>query len=240
MVGRRAHADCYVAYKNLEAPVKDKVGVLLRLNPDYPKWMAGITDPKAAKLYAFVHPATWADDIKTKEYNFTRDKVDSPTAGQSIGYADKNQHACWHFKDINWSPDGTMPMPPPDSVDPVTQLAKMIAALPASSGSTDDVCSYDLIWMLHLVGDAHQPLHASGRFTSQIPKGDAGGHAEQVIPATGETLALHAYWDSRFGGYVSPAGAVFDAEDKDGLADFKVNDDAAKILDPQKWIEESV
>ena len=26
----------YVAYKKLEAPVKDKVDVLLRLNPDYP------------------------------------------------------------------------------------------------------------------------------------------------------------------------------------------------------------
>ena len=68
----------YVAYKGLEAPVKDKVDVLLRLNPDYPKWTAGITDPKTAKLYAFVHAATWADDIKTKEYNYTRDKVDSP------------------------------------------------------------------------------------------------------------------------------------------------------------------
>jgi hypothetical protein len=229
----------YVAYKNLEAPVKDKVDVLLRLNPDYAKWTAGITDPKTAKMYAFVHAATWADDIKTKEYNYTRDKVDSPTAGQNIGYADKNQHPYWHFKDINWSPDGTT-LPAPDPVDLVTRLTKMIAALPASSGASDDIRSYDLVWMLHLVGDAHQPLHASGRFTRQIPNGDGGGNAEQVIPATGEVLALHAYWDSGFGGYVSPAGAVFDAEEKDGLADFKVNDDDAKILDPQKWIEESV
>ena len=230
----------YVAYKKLEAPVKDKVDVLLRLNPDYAKWTAGITDPNTAKLYAFVHAATWADDIKTREYNYTRDKVDSPTAGQNIGYADKNQHAYWHFRDINWSPDSTIPLPPLDPVDLVTQLTKMMTALPANSGASDDVRSYDLVWMLHLVGDAHQPLHASGRFTSQIPKGDAGGNAEQVIPATGETLALHAYWDSRFGGYVSPFGAVFDADDRDGLAKLAVDDDAAKNLDPQKWIEESV
>jgi hypothetical protein len=229
----------YVAYKKLDPPVKDKVDVLLRLNPDYGKWTAGITEPKTAKLYAFVHAATWADDIKTKEYNYTRDKVDSPTAGQNIGYADKNQHAYWHYKDINWSPDGTA-LPPQDPVDLVTQLTKMIAALPPTSGASDDVRSYDLVWMLHLVGDAHQPLHASGRFTQQIPNGDGGGNAEQVIPATGEVMALHAYWDSRFGGYVSPFGAVFDADEKDGLADLKVNDAAAKILDAQKWIEESV
>ena len=228
----------YVAYKKLDAPVKDKVDVLLRLNPDYGKWTAGIADPKTAKLYAFIRAATWADDIKTKEYNYTRDKVDSATASQNVGYSDKNQHAYWHFKDVNWSPDA-MPIPPPDPVDLVTQVTLMIAALPASSGASDDIRSYDLVWLLHLVGDAHQPLHGSGRFTRQIPNGDAGGNAEQVIPATGETMALHAYWDSLFGGYVSPYGAVFDADDRDGLASLAVNDITAKIADPQKWIEES-
>jgi hypothetical protein len=109
----------YVAYKKLDAPVKDKVDALLRPNPDYGKWTAGIADTKTAKLYAFIHAATWADDIKTKDYNYTRDKVDSPTAGQNIGYADKNQHAYWHFKDVNWSPDGTA-LPPDDPVDLVT------------------------------------------------------------------------------------------------------------------------
>jgi hypothetical protein len=229
----------YVAYKKLEAPVKDKVDALLRLNPDYAKWTAGISDVKTAKLHAFVHAATWADDIKTKEYNYTRDKVDGPAAGQNIGYADKNQHSFWHYKDINWSPDGT-PLPPPDAVDLVTQLKLMIAALPASSGATDDVRSYDLVWILHLVGDAHQPLHASGRYTRQIPNGDGGGNAEQVIPASGEALALHAYWDSVFGGYVSPYGAIFDADAKDGIADLSVNEVAAKVSDPQAWIQESV
>ena len=229
----------YVAYKKLEAPVKDKVDALLRLNPDYAKWTAGISDANKAKLYAFVHAATWADDIKTKEYNYTRDKVDGPAAAQNIGYADKNQHAFWHYKDINWSPDGT-PLPPPDAVDLVTQLKLMIAALPANSGATDDVRSYDLTWILHLVGDAHQPLHASGRYTRQIPNGDGGGNAEQVIPASGETLALHAYWDSVFGGYVSPYGAIFDADAKDGIADLSVNETAAKVSDQQAWIQESV
>jgi S1/P1 nuclease len=67
----------------------------------------------------------------------------------------------------------------------------MVAALPASSGASDDVRSYDLTWILHLVGDAHQPLHASGRYTRQIPNGDGGGNAQQVIPAPGEAMALH-------------------------------------------------
>ena len=236
----------YVAYKHLTTPVKEKVDTLLKLNTDYPKWTAGTSDEKTAKLYAFVHAATWADDIKTKEYGYTRDNANSPTAGQNIGYADHNQHAYWHFKDIDFSPDGTpLPAadptapPPPDPVDAVTQMKKMISALPTSSGTSDDIRSYDLVWLLHLVGDVHQPLHAVGRFTKPIPNGDAGGNAEMVIPSTGETIALHAYWDRIFGGYSSPYGAVFDAADKDGLSNITVNKVTAQISDPQAWVEES-
>jgi hypothetical protein len=113
----------YVAYKHLDAPVKDKVDALLKLNADYSKWTAGAPDEKTAKLYAFVHAATGADDIKRKEYGYTRDNVNSATAGQNIGYSDHNQHAYWHFKDINFSPDGT-PLPMPDPVDllPVSRV----------------------------------------------------------------------------------------------------------------------
>jgi S1/P1 Nuclease len=228
----------YLAYKRLSEPVKDKADALLKLNKDYAKWTAGAPDDTTAKMYAFVHAATWADDIKTKPYGYTRDTVTSSTAGQNIGYSDHNQHAYWHFKDIDFSPDGT-PLPAADPVDFVTQLKMMIAALPASSGASDDVRSYDLVWILHLVGDAHQPLHAAARYTLQIPDGDAGGNAESVIPASGWSTALHAYWDAIFGGYSSPYGAIFDADDKDGLSSVGVNQAAAQIADPAVWAQES-
>lgn len=237
-MGRGPHADLLSGLQAPRRARQRKVDALLKLNNDYAKWTGGATDEKTAKLYAFIHAATWADDIKTKEYHYTRDDVDSPTAGQNIGYADHNQHAYWHYRDVDFSPDGT-PLPAAAPVDLVTQAKLMIAALPTSSGASDDVRSYDLVWLLHLVGDAHQPLHAITRFTKQIPNGDAGGNAELVIPATGETIALHAYWDREFGGYSPPYGAIFDADDRDGLGSVAINDAAAKIVDPQTWIEES-
>src|SRR5262249_14251441 len=160
----------YLAYKHLDASVKDKADALLRLNKDYAKWTSEAANERTSKLYALVHAATWPDDIKTRD-GYTADQVHSATAGQNIGYADHNHHAYWHFKDTNFSPDGIQ-VPPTDPVDLVTQLNLMIAALPPSSGASDDVRSYDLVWILHLVGDAHQPLHAAGRFTRQIPAGD--------------------------------------------------------------------
>ena len=226
-----------VAYRHLDAAVKEKVDALLKLNSDYAKWTAGAPDEATARLYAFVHAATWPDDIKTRA-GYTNDKVDSPTAAQNIGYGDHNQHGYWHYKDIYFSPDGT-PLPPADPVDLVTQIKLMIAALPAASGASDDVRSYDLVWIIHLVGDAHEPLHAVSRVTRAIANGDSGGNDEKVIPATGETIALHAYWDRMFGGFSSPFGAVFDASAADGLAKVAVSKAAAAISDPQTWIEES-
>jgi S1/P1 Nuclease len=228
----------YVAYKRLDAAVKDNADALLRLNPDYPKWTAAAPDAETAKRDAFVHAATWADDIKTPAYAYKSDDVHSATAGQNIGYADHNQHAYWHFKDILYSPDRT-PLPSPDPVDAVTQVKIMMSALPPSSGASDDVRSYDLVWLLHLVGDLHQPLHAISRYTVELSGGDAGGNAETVIPATGETIALHAYWDRMFGGYSSPAGAVFDADEMGGLASLHPNAAQAETLDPEIWAQES-
>ena len=227
-----------VAYEGLTDSAKARADTLLRLNKDYPKWTAGALDEATARQWAFVHAATWADDIKTKPYHYTRDPVTGDSAGQNIGYSDHNQHDYWHYKDLGYSPDGT-PLVPADAIDAVTQLRLMIAALPATSGASDDLRSYDLVWMLHLVGDVHQPLHAVTRFTRELPNGDRGGNSELVIPATGETITPHAYWDRMFGGYSSAFGAIFDASGQDGIGNIDANPEMAKIADPERWVEES-
>ncbi|PZV34451.1 hypothetical protein B5V02_32275 [Mesorhizobium kowhaii] len=78
-----------VAYSKLTPQPKAKVDALIKLNPDYPSWIAGVPDDKKAQ-YAFVHAAVWADDIKDSAHGYTKDD-DTPTA-QNIGYADKNMH----------------------------------------------------------------------------------------------------------------------------------------------------
>jgi hypothetical protein len=226
----------YIAYTKLTPAVKDRADALLKLNPDYATWIAGAPAGMESE-YAFVHAATWADDIKLKP-NYHYGKVTDADAGQNVGYSDFVNHDYWHYKDILFTPDGT-PLPAPVPVDAVTQLNKMIAVMPSSSGATDDLRSYDLSWTLHLVGDLHQPLHVIARYTAQIggAVGDRGGNEEKVIPATGETIALHAYWDRIFGGYSSVFGAVNDAT-HDGIAG--ITPDAAKagILDPDVWAQE--
>src|SRR5207237_3127832 len=58
-------------------------------------------------------------------------------------------------------------LPRPDPVDAVSQLKLMIAKLPANSDASDALRSYSLSWMIHLVGDLHQPLR-SEEHTSEL------------------------------------------------------------------------
>jgi S1/P1 Nuclease len=69
------------------------------------------------------------------------------------------------------------------------------------------VKSYDLVWLIHLVGDAHHPLHATSRFTAADP-GDNGGNAETVTPANAANESLHAFWDGLLGDRLTPDQAI--------------------------------
>lgn len=226
----------YVAYKKLTPPVRERADALLKLNPDYPNWTAGAPQGQE-KVYAFVHAATWPDDIKTKP-DYYDDQVTDSTAKQIVPYGHL-KHSYWHYKDILYSADST-PLPSPDPVDAVSQLKLMIAKLPASADASDQLRSYSLSWMIHLVGDLHQPLHAVARYSASMPDkgGDRGGNEEKVIPATGETLALHAYWDAIFGGYSSVFGAIYDA-DHGGISSITPDSTKAQIVDPDTWAQES-
>ena len=178
-----------IAYDRLDPAVRAKVNALIKLNSDYSKWVDGVADADRDR-FAFVHASTWADDIKGEDgYTDSGDTPTSHNAARNIGYADKLRLKYWHYLDLPFSPDGTA-VRPPDPVNALTQIKALTTAL--ASNTTDDVKSYDLVWLIHLVGDTHQPLHATSRFTAADP-GDNGGNAETVTPMNAATESLHAF-----------------------------------------------
>jgi hypothetical protein len=53
-----------------------------------------------------------------------------------------------------------------------------------------------LCWVMHLVGDQHQPLHAGHWLSWKYPKSDRGGSIAYVRWAPGSaTVDLHDFWD---------------------------------------------
>jgi hypothetical protein len=241
-VGHMAVA--YVAYQKLTPAAKARVSILLAQNPYFKnkKWDSEIpkgTSPGDRDLLFFMIAATWPDEIKSDK-NYKPDGADGgnrpagPDSVRNTGYDDFNMHKYWHFVDTPFTDDhSTLPATPTPNAE--TQI-KAFRAVLASSTASDDLKSYDLVWLLHLVGDVHQPLHCSTRVSKSEPDGDQGGNKVNVtcsVSCNGAT-ELHALWDNALGAGSDPKVAQAAAE---GLpaADSK----AASDTDTAEWINES-
>jgi len=194
----------YMAYKNLTPKTRARVDVLIKMNPMYGAWTSGVPDADRG-LVAYLNAATWPDCIKTATAcpGYHPDGTDrageNPAPGsessQNIGYADKAMHKYWHYIDEPYATGGAHGADPkvPNARTEIVLLVKAI-----STSESDTIKSYDLVWLTHLVGDVHQPLHCASRFTKNHPHGDTGGNDVVfcVKPCRDE---LHAYWDDLLG-----------------------------------------
>ena len=188
----------YSAYQQLTPAEKARVAALLKLNPYYNQWLkylpSGVSDSDR-DMYVFMMAATWPDEIKAMGSGYTGN--DNPPRGESAslngGYSDKQAHKYWHFINTPFSTDGTA-LPAVEGPTAAEKIAIFRQAL--ASGEPDLLKSYDLVWILHLVGDVHQPLHCATRVTRAAPKGDLGGNS---VVVSGPTKELHAFWDDAVG-----------------------------------------
>jgi hypothetical protein len=130
----------------------------------------------SAKSKDFVNAAHWADDIRSSP-----DFAAIPPL---------------HFIDKAFSTDGTrLPAVPRPNI--VTALRDNVKILKTSRDKNAQAQA--LRFIIHFVGDIHQPLHCTTRVDSAHATGDRGGNLENIkIPAGAgatQTINLHKYWD---------------------------------------------
>ncbi len=131
------------------------------------------TDPRSAD---FVTAACWADDTKTR------------------------RTARWHYVDHHFRSDGSPTNNLPDAENVETQIAYFSQVLSHREESDKDR-GIALRYLLHLIGDIHQPLHCSSRDSDQYPLGDRGGNLFVIAPPSSLEMIkrlpknLHALWD---------------------------------------------
>jgi len=233
-----------IAWAKLTPDVRTRVATLLERNPSYPNWIVGAKLADRPRV-AFMRASTWPEIKLDPKYNGA-DLQTAPTAGQNIGYADHLRHGYWHFVDQPFSPDGT-PLLAAVAPNAATQIPLLRTAL-AAAGTTDDVKSYDLVWLLHLVGDVHQPLHCVSRYDQADPKGDRGGNTVRItgneppVPCDdprfcpyGPPGNLHALFDDAVGSSYSTAAASAAAAKLPEAPESK-----AAVLDEKVWIQEGL
>jgi hypothetical protein len=175
-VGRRWHQIvALVAQSFLEPDVRKQVNALL----------AGDTDNLTA--HDIASAATWADKYRQANIGGSREKT-----------------AQWHFVDIEITapdlnkacfsypalPAGTVASDGPADDCVVHKINEFAAELTDPNTDAEERVAA-LKFLLHFVGDLHQPLHSAD-------DSDRGGNAKRVSADGFKAGNLHSYWDTPF------------------------------------------
>ena len=126
------------------------------------------------KPYNFITAGAWMDDMRSKK-----------------GY----EWSAWHYVNIPWTADGVA-FALPEAPHVVSAIGESLKTLKAAD-TAPDKAAVALAIIMHLVGDVHQPMHATDR-------DDRGGNGVFVtgVPFSdlwpGTKPNLHAFWDKAF------------------------------------------
>ena len=176
-----------LAYDELSPEERARVDEVLKSHPKYAIWTAaypesGLPDISREKFIVML-AAAYPDEIRNH---------DNPETFPN-----------WHYIDYPlYPPDFPMkpaPTPGDDVLYGIDRAGNAVAKLLRPEDAV--VRAKMLSFVLHLVGDLHQPLHCETLFNEKFlpPEGDRGGNNAFVVNAEGHRVKLHALWDQLFG-----------------------------------------
>ena len=176
-----------LAYDQLTVAERTKFDAILRNHTKYATWKktypaAGLPELPLEKFIAML-ASLYPDDIRNH---------DNPETFPE-----------WHYIDYPLlPPDFPMKLAPTPGDDVLTGIAKSAKAVRGLTKVFDAKTRAKMLsFLLHLVGDIHQPLHCETLFDDKLlaPEGDRGGNNAWVKPPCGHAIKLHAFWDQLFG-----------------------------------------
>ena len=151
---------------------------LLQKHPQYQQWVDQMNQyhiPLADRdERLLMEAARWPDDTRGSQYD----------------------HPSWHYINFLYQPSLAMPQ---DSILPtgehILQAYKTNLDLWKST-APDSSRAVALCWIMHLVGDVHQPLHTTSFVNAEFPLGDRGGNMIYIkAKEDSKTINLHSLWD---------------------------------------------
>ena len=196
--GHRAMAA--IAYDRLRPATRARVDSLIRAHPDLARLSEGVnlSTPEGVRE-VFLRMAVWPDRLRG-DARFYRENTPRPQPTPLLpGFPSMARHEEWHYLVRSFSTDGTptIALASPHAATAVAQLADELddrAAAPSRR-------AYNLSWIIHIVGDLHQPMHGTSRSTREERDGDAGGNRVfvRLWPDRPDSANLHSVWDGWIG-----------------------------------------
>lgn len=191
-----------IAYERLTPRVRARVDMILKQHPEYAEWTRDVP-PEQAAFMAFLRASYWVDDIKFDRRQGFSDREPPPSTHPA--YPDMRVHGTWHYINRPLAAPGVA-IPPNfqivatdgGALGKIVEIEDILRHSPPESPRQ----AYYLAWLIHLVGDVHQPLHTVARCSKNNPQGDQGGNLFIVRPTVETPLDgpykpnLHAFWDS--------------------------------------------
>ena len=169
------------AYRQLSPALQKKVTEVLKAHPQYEKWKGSFISNREDLdfgLSMFMRASVWPDEIRRGESDFN--------------------HPKWHYIDYPLKPSRFRVEAGPSPDDDILYGIRQCERTLSDHKSTPEADAVYLSWLIHLIGDLHQPLHCSSFFASAYPKGDKGGNDFFVKPAA-RGISLHSFWDGLLG-----------------------------------------
>eukprot|EP00300_Choanocystis_sp_HF-7_P039922 c6286_g1_i1.p1 GENE.c6286_g1_i1~~c6286_g1_i1.p1 ORF type:complete len:378 (-),score=48.68 c6286_g1_i1:152-1285(-) len=193
--------------------------------------LVGELSPQFPATNDFMSAAVWPDDLKTVNITYFND---------------------WHYITIPFNPNPNYTAVPPPQNENVVWSINMAGTALNGSATIPYGQQFMIRWVLHAVGDIHQPLHTISMYTSQfpVPNGDLGGNFFRVYWNNTKTN-LHALLDSIVFTFLyepiprplTPLGhqrlLYFAQQAMTANPRSSFTDDELNELDPQVWAQES-
>lgn len=175
----------FIAYQRMNSEQRQSIADLLRQHPHYESFLSKDRPETCPEdLWLFMRAAVWPDYVNNDTYRSEFHRLK------------------WHF--VNYA---YFPQEPPSAI----RSLELGSFSPNILTALDDCYDISLdrysspsrkaiavAWLIHLIGDLHQPLHCINVYTERFPSGDQGGN-RLAIRDGNSPKKLHAYWDNILG-----------------------------------------
>ncbi|MEY2410588.1 MAG: hypothetical protein QOF48_3258, partial [Verrucomicrobiota bacterium] len=154
-----------IAYNGLSAPEQGQVNEVLKSHPKYTAWSAAYNSASQVPLglYVFMQASGWADEVRN--------------------YSEPATHANWHFIDYPLRPPRfsyRAAFAPNDNAVVGIRTLRRTLDDPHQGAQAQ---AEELAFIVHFIGDIHQPLHCATLINSTFSdpsEGDRGGNHFRV------------------------------------------------------------
>ncbi len=178
-----------LAWQYLSPDTKMQLGQILATAPPC---MRMVINPSQDPETQFIRVSTWPDMVR----NFS---------GCAL-----YEQSRWHYRDTYWRSDTltntikkadhaiNLKHSPKSNSD--QDIVQVLTGLIDRDRAHHSLSAIELAWLIHLIGDIHQPLHLSSRVSANSPRGDSGGNGFSLLAECQKCSAvrvknLHQYWD---------------------------------------------